>query len=132
MVDKVVLRLKALQSWHFYRFCQAATADVIFQYNFARSANLSDHPDFAPDRHKIVKEASINLHIDKQFGFFVLLLWLSAQIPMCFAYSWKYLRWANYVTRTTPAWVVKVLNPRVITLLEVEKGFNLPHTIRRC
>lgn len=39
-----------------------------------------DHPDFAPDRHKIMEEASINFNIDKQFG------------------------WAKYVTTITPTW----------------------------
>lgn len=101
VVDKLVLRLKALQgSGTFINLVNvftALTADVIFQYSFDRSANLMERPDFAPDWHTVMKETSINFNVMKQFG------------------------WAEYMLIITPVWLIRILNPRAIVFLEMEK-----------
>lgn len=101
VVDKLLLRLKALQrSGTFINLVNvftALTADVIFQYSFDRSANLMEHPDFAPDWHKVIKGSSINFHVMKHF------------------------EWAEYMLRITPVWLIRIINPRVTIFIEMEK-----------
>ncbi len=101
VVDKLVLRLKGLQGSGTFidlvNFFTALTADVVFQYSFAHSANLMEQPDFASDWHKVMKQTSINYHTMKHFA------------------------WAEYLMRVTPVWLIRIINPRAIIFLEMEK-----------
>lgn len=108
VVEKLVLRLKGLQgSGTFINledFFTALTADVVFQYCFARSANLMEQPGFASDWHQIIKQTSINYHTMKHF-------------PM-----------VEYLMRVMPVWLIKIINPRAITFLKMEKVKRAPPT----
>lgn len=101
VVDKLVLRLKGLQGSGTFidlvNFFTALTADVIFQYSFARSANLMEKPEFASDWHKVIKQTSINY------------------------FTMKHFPWVEYLMRVAPVWLINIINPRAIFFLEIEK-----------
>ena len=101
VVDKLVLRLGALQGSGrvviLINLFSALTADIIFEYSFARSPNLIDSPVFAPEWHNVMKTTSINTHIVKQFG------------------------WLARGTRQMPLWAVKALFPQFLPLLAMKE-----------
>lgn len=109
VVDKLVLRLKGLQGSGTFidldNFFTALTADIVFQYCFARSANLMEQPGFASDWHEVIKHTSINYHTMKHFP------------------------WVEYLMRVMPVWLIKIINPRSIIFLNMEKVIapRLPH-----
>ena len=106
VVDKLVLRLKGLQGSgtfiNLVDFFTALTADIVFQYCFARSANLMEQPGFASDWHEVIKHTSINFHTMKHFP------------------------WVEYLMRVMPVWLIKIINPRAIIFLKLEKVIRAP------
>lgn len=112
VVDKLALRLKGLQGSGTFidlvNFFTALTADVVFQYSLARSANLMEKPEFASDWHKVIKQTSINY------------------------FTMKHFPWLEYLMRVTPEWLIKIINPRATIFLEMEKviAADPPRTAR--
>ncbi len=105
VVDKLVLRLGALQGSGtlvvLINLFSALTADIIFEYSFARSPLFMDSPDFAPEWHDAIKKMSINTHVIKQFG------------------------WLGRGMQNMPLWAVKAVFPRFMPVLAV-KNVNHP------
>ena len=113
VVDKLVLRLGAIQgsgTWvDLYHLFSALTADIVFEYSFARSPKFMDSPDFAPGWHNVMKQTSINSHFNKQFG------------------------WLAQITISMPPWAVKALCPQFMPLLVMKKVNSPSHLhLRSC
>ena len=76
------------------------TADVIGQYCFDDNYKFLDDPNFVPWWHDVIMAVSQNGHTLKQFGFI---------LPMMEA---------------MPLWMVKIMNPQVLALLELQQRFR--------
>lgn len=76
------------------------TVDVIGQYCFDDNYKFLDDPNFAPWWHDVLMSVSQNGHMLKQFGF---------MLPMM---------------KAMPLWMVKIMNPQVLALLELQQRFR--------
>ncbi|KAL8943014.1 MAG: hypothetical protein Q9211_001143 [Gyalolechia sp. 1 TL-2023] len=76
------------------------TGDVIGQYAFASPYGLLEDPDFSPHWHQTMMGVSMNGHLLKQFGFLM---------P---------------VMQAMPEWLVKMVTPGMMTLINFQKGFR--------
>lgn len=80
------------------------TGDIIGQYAFAQPYGLLDDPDFSPYWHKLLMGVSKNGHVLKQFG------------------------WMMPLMMAMPPWLVKVLQPDMMTLIDFQRVcFPLPY-----
>ena len=97
VIDKLLDRLRKLQgsgtNINMIDVYSSLTADIISLYAFARSYNLLDDPDFSPFWHQIIAETSMNSH------------------------TLKHLGWVEPLMRNMPLWLVKILNPHMMTLI---------------
>ena len=100
-VDKLVSRLQAIKGsgkiLNLLDVFACLTGDIIGQYSFAKPYGFLDDPDFAPYWHKIAMDVSQNGHMLKQFG------------------------WMMPVMKSMPKWMVKILQPQMLTLLEFQE-----------
>ena len=80
------------------------TGDVIGQYAFAQTYGFLDDPNFSPHWHKIMIDVSQNGHVLKQFG------------------------WILPLTKAMPDWLVKILQPQMMTLLNFQRVCFLMNT----
>ncbi|KAL6714742.1 hypothetical protein ACLMJK_008167 [Lecanora helva] len=103
-VDKLASRLKGLQGSgrivNLLDVFACLTGDVVGQYAFAKPYGFLDDKDFAPFWHQMAMDVSQNGHMLKQFG------WL---MPMM---------------QSMPKWMVKVLQPQMLALLEFQERFR--------
>lgn len=74
----------------------ALTGDIITQYAFAKPYGFMDSPDFTPQWHKAWMSVSENGHMFKQFA------------------------WLEPTMRSMPVWLVKILSPQTMTLLNMQ------------
>ena len=100
VIEKLISRFHALQgsdtSINLIDAFSALAGDVISQYAFAQPYGLMDSPDFAPWWHKAWIEISKNSHKFTQFG------------------------WLEPTLRMMPLFVVKVLSPPMVALIEMQ------------
>ena len=114
-IDKMVSRLHGLKgsgtAINLLDLFASLTGDIIGQYAFAQPYGFLDDPDFSPYWHKIMMEVSINGHMLKQFG------------------------WMLPLMQSMPEWMVKIMNPLMLTLISFQAvrptpsfhGFPLNH-----
>ncbi len=104
MVDKLVTRLEKSQGsgaiLNLIDVFSALTGDVIGQYAFAKPLGLLDSPDFAPQWHKAIIDISENGHM------------------------LKHLTWMEPLLRSMPLWLVRVMNPQIMPMIELQKDFE--------
>ena len=72
------------------------TGDIIAQYSFAKPYGFLDDPEFAPYWHKVAMEVSQNGHMVKQFP------------------------WLMPLMKAMPRWMVKMVQPQMMTLLDFQ------------
>lgn len=93
VVNKLALRLEAIQGSdniiNLIDVFTALTYDIICQYAFASPYGFIDTPDFAPQWHRAMMDASETSHLFKQFG------------------------WLEPTMRRLPHWLVIKMNPRL-------------------
>ena len=101
VIDKLISRFQALQGSdtcvNLIDAFSALTGDIIGQYAFAQPYGFMDSPDFSPWWHKAWMEISENSHKFKQFG------WLEPTLKMM------------------PLWAVRILNPQMVPLIEMQE-----------
>ena len=73
------------------------TGDVIGQYAFAQTYGFLDDPDFSPWWHQLMIDVSQNGHVLKQFG------------------------WIMPLTQAMPDWLVKLIQPQMMSLLDFQR-----------
>ncbi len=104
MVDKLVSRLEKLQGsgaiLNLFEVFSALTGDVIGQYAFAKPLGLLDSPDFAPQWHRAIFDISENGHMLKHFT------------------------WMEPLMRSMPLWLVRMMNPQIMPLIELQMDFE--------
>lgn len=104
VLDKLVSRFEGLQgsgrNVNLVDVYACLTGDVIGQYAFAQTYGFLDDPDFSPHWHKLIMGVSENGHILKQFG------------------------WMMPLMKAMPEWLVKVVQPQMMTLLEFQRRFR--------
>ena len=104
MVDKLMSRLEKLQEsgaiLNLIDVFSALTGDVIGQYAFAKPLGLLDGPEFAPQWHRAILDLSENGHMLKHFT------------------------WMEPLLRSMPLWLVRMMNPQAMPLIELQMGFE--------
>ena len=104
MVDKLVSRLEDLQeagsTVNLIDVFSALTGDVIGQYAFAKPLGLINSPDFAPHWHRAIMDISENGHMLKHF------------------------QWMEPLLRNMPLWLVRLINPQIMPLIELQNDFE--------
>jgi len=109
ILDTLIYRLEGLKGSgkpvNFYHVFASLTADVIGQYAFAQTFGFLDHPDFSPHWQQSIMDISSNGHLLKQFG------------------------WIQPLTEAMPLWLVKIVSPKVMLLLELRENM-LKHILR--
>ena len=104
VVDKLSMRLEGFKGSgipiDFRNVLACFTSDVIGQYCFDNDYKFLDDPNFAPWWHDVLMKVSQNGLLLKQFGFI---------LPMM---------------KAMPLWMVKIINPQVLALLELQQGFR--------
>ena len=108
VVEKLISRFEGLRgsgkNINLLDVYASLTGDIIGQYAFAQPYGFLDDPDFSPYWHKLMMGVSKNGHMLKQFG---------SMMPMMMA---------------MPPWLVKILQPDMMTLLEFQRVcFLLPY-----
>ena len=101
VIEKLISRFQALQGSDtsvnlIYAFA-ALTGDIISQYAFADPYGLVDSPDFGPWWHKAWMDVSEISHKFKQF------------------------EWLEPTMRSMPLWLVRKLNPQMVSLIEMQE-----------
>ena len=101
VMDKLVSRFQGLKgssrNVNLLNVYACLTGDVIGQYAFAQTYGFLDDPDFSPHWHNIMMEVSQNGHVLKQFG------------------------WIMPLTKAMPDWLVKLLQPQMMSLLSFQR-----------
>lgn len=101
VIDKLVSRLEGLRgsgrNVNLLDVYASLTGDIIGQYAFAQPYGLLDDPDFSPYWHKLIMGVSPNGHILKQFG------------------------WMMPLMKAMPPWLVKIVQPQMMTLIEFQQ-----------
>ena len=82
------------------------TGDVIGQYAFAQTYGFLDDPDFSPWWHQLMIDVSQNGHVLKQFG------------------------WIMPLTQAMPDWLVKLVQPQMMSLLDFQRVCFLMNTCK--
>ncbi|CAD6576468.1 MAG: hypothetical protein ASARMPREDX12_007896 [Alectoria sarmentosa] len=104
VIDKLVSRLEGLKgsgrNVNLLDVYASLTGDIIGQYAFAQPYGFLDDPDFSPYWHKLIMGVSQNGHILKQFG------------------------WMMPLMKAMPTWLVKIIQPQMMTLIEFQQGFR--------
>ena len=100
-IDKMMDRLKGIQgsgrNVNLLDVYACLTGDVIGQYAFASPYGFLDHPDFAPYWHRTMMDVSQNGLVLKQFG------------------------WMLPLMQSMPKWLVKILQPQMMTLIDFQE-----------
>ena len=106
VIDKLVSRLEGLKgsgrNVNLLDVYASLTGDIIGQYAFAQPYGFLDDPDFSPYWHKLIMGVSQNGHILKQFG------------------------WMMPLMKAMPTWLVKIIQPQMMTLIEFQQVYFLP------
>lgn len=104
VIDKLMARFEGLKgsgrNVNLVDVYASLTGDVIGQYAFAQTYGFLDDPDFAPYWHKLIMGVSQNGHMLKQFG------------------------WMMPLMQAMPDWLVKIVQPQMMTLLEFQRLFR--------
>lgn len=110
VIDKLVSRFEGLKgsgrNVNLLDVYACLTGDVIGQYAFAQTYGFLDDPDFSPYWHKLIMNVSQNGLVLKQFG------------------------WMMPMMQAMPDWLVKIIQPQMISLLEFQRVCSLPDTCR--
>ena len=101
VVEKLVSRFEGLKgsgkNINLLDVYASLTGDIIGQYAFAQPYGFLDDPDFAPYWHKLMMGVSQNGHMLKQFG------------------------WMMPLMTAMPTWLVKIVQPQMMTLIEFQQ-----------
>ena len=104
VVDKLTIRLEGFKGSgtpiDLRNVFPCFTADVIGQYCFEDNYKFLDDPNFAPWWHEVLMTVSQNAYLLKHFHF---------MLPMM---------------KAMPLWMVRIMNPQVLALLELQQGFR--------
>lgn len=104
VADKLVSRLEILRgsgsNINLIDAFSALAGDVIGHYAFAKSLGFMDSPHFAPHWHKAMMDVSEN------------------------GYLLVHFTWIEPLLRSMPLWLVRLMNPQIISLIEMQKGFE--------
>lgn len=110
VIDKLMARFEGLKgsgrNVNLVDVYASLTGDVIGQYAFAQTYGFLDDPDFAPYWHKLIMGVSQNGHMLKQFG------------------------WMMPLMQAMPDWLVKIVQPQMMTLLEFQRVCFLPQYLQ--
>lgn len=105
VMDKLVSRFQGLKrssrNVNLLDVYASLTGDIIGQYAFAQTYGFLDEPDFSPYWHKVMMGVSENSHILKQFG------------------------WMMPLMQALPPWLVKIVQPQMMTLIEFQQVYFL-------
>ena len=108
VMDKLVSRFEGLQgssrNVNLLDVYACLTGDVIGQYAFAQTYGFLDDPDFSPYWHRLMIDVSQNGHVLKQFG------------------------WIMPLTQAMPDWLVKLIQPQMMSLLDFQRVCFLMNT----
>lgn len=101
VMDKLVSRFQGLKgssrNVNLLDVYACLTGDVVGQYAFAQTYGFLDDPGFSPYWHNIMMEVSQNGHVLKQFG------------------------WIMPLTKAMPDWLVKFIQPQMMSLLNFQR-----------
>ena len=110
VMDKLVSRFEGLKgssrNVNLLDVYACLTGDVIGQYAFAETYGFLDDPDFSPFWHKLMIDVSQNGHVLKQFG------------------------WIMPLTQAMPDWLVKLIQPQMMSLLDFQRVCFLMNTCK--
>ena len=99
VMDHMMERVQGLQGKNkminLFDLFSSLTGDVTGEYAFNKNFGYLDDPDFSPWWHKTIMDFSENGHKFKQFG------------------------WLEPTVRSLPRWVVRIINPQVISILNM-------------
>ena len=108
VMDKLVSRFEGLRgssrNVNLSDVYACLTGDVIGQYAFAQTYGFLDDPDFSPYWHNLMMDVSQNGHVLKQFG------------------------WIMPLTKAMPDWLVKLVQPQMMSLLNFQRVCLLMNT----
>ncbi|KAL8784865.1 MAG: hypothetical protein Q9195_008858 [Heterodermia aff. obscurata] len=104
VIDKLTSRFDALRgsdtSINLIDAFSALTGDIIAQYAFAQTHGFIDSPDFSPWWHKAWMDVSEN------------------------GYKFKHINWLEPTLRRMPLWAVRILNPQMVALIEMQDSLE--------
>ena len=110
VMDKLVSRFEDLKgssrNVNLLDVYACLTGDVIGQYAFAQTYGFLDDPDFSPYWHQLMIDVSQNGHVLKQFG------------------------WIMPLTQAMPDWLVKLIQPQMMSLLDFQRVCFLMNTCK--
>ena len=110
VMDKLVSRLEGLKgssrNVNLLDVYACLTGDVIGQYAFAQTYGFLDDPDFSPHWHNLMMDVSQNGHVLKQFA------------------------WIMPLTQAMPDWLVKLIQPQMMSLIGFQRVCFLMNTCR--